>query len=311
MQLLQIIFHQDCDSCSIEGSSFLYDFSKDFILPILLAILAAYAAYYIFIKEGKRDKIKEGQIQIQEESDKLNYLSVMVQDIISTSEQQGEHILAFVEELKTNPLDIPLLTFLSINNLRRITVDLNLEKYLLSYVSHFAEDRPKAIKEFNEVIASIDMLHEIFKSIPEQLIKAVNYDYERRIRIQEIHSKAHNLLGPLTIKLNATDMKVADELGTIGNKYMAGFTSSYDLRYFYNEFFIPFNAFATQYIGKGRPEDIELQELAILTRDGKQNFLHAISENETFRDQFFEDYERVKDAIESLKKSSARLKSNF
>ena len=311
MQLLQIIFHQDCDSCSIEGGSFLYDFIKDFILPVSLAIIAAYAAFYIFIKEGKRDKIKEDQVQAQEELDKLNYLSFMVQDIISTSEQQSEHILAFVEELKTNPLDIPLLTFLSINNLRRITVDLNLEKYLLSYVSHFAEDRPKAIKEFNEIIASIDMLHEIFKSIPEQLIKAVNYDYERKTRIQEIHAKAHNLLGPLTIKLNATDIKVANEFGALGNKYMAGFTSSYDLRYFYNEFFIPFNAFATRYLGKGRPEDPELQELAILTRDGKQNFAHAISENETFRDQFLEDYQRVKDTVESLKLASVRLRPNF
>jgi hypothetical protein len=83
MLLLQIILHQDCESCTTTGNSFIWDLFKDFLFPLFLAGLAAYTAWLIFIRETKWDKLKEQHAETQTQLDRLQYFSNTVSSIIN------------------------------------------------------------------------------------------------------------------------------------------------------------------------------------------------------------------------------------
>ncbi|SDJ48115.1 hypothetical protein SAMN04487898_10345 [Pedobacter sp. ok626] len=288
-----------------------YELAKDIILPLTLAALAAFVAWWIFIIETKRDKKKEIKLERQQERDKLSYFSIMIRTIIDDVEYQNNALKEFSDQISIDPLQIPMMTYLSLNNLRRITFDLDLEKYLLAYVSYFDRDRQQAVREFNTMSGSLDVLFEIFKSLPEQLEKSHGYDHSRKEKFQEIQTTAHNLLGPLTIRLQTTAPAVANELGAIGLKFFSAAASPYDLKLYYDLFFVPFNKFATKYVGRGMAEDALIAELATLTRDGKQVYLQIIQENKAIAQNFLDQVNTITDAIADLKEASSRLNENF
>ena len=84
------------------------------------------------------------------------------------------------------------MTFIPLNDLKRASNTLNLEDYLLAYVDKYSSDRKKSIKEFKEIIASIDYLLEIFAQIPQQLQKAQTYDFEKKLKFK-VYFKTHTI----------------------------------------------------------------------------------------------------------------------
>lgn len=312
MKLTQIILHQTCEGCATEGNTFLYDFSKDFLLPVFLALLASYVAYWVFVKETKRDKQKGEDAEIQQQKDNLQFFSNIIASGIRTSEQQNEYLKEFVTLLDSDRVNFHLLTFMSLNDLRRVTDDLDLEKYLLAYVNYYNEDRKASIKEFNEIITTVDFLHEIFKQIPSQLQKAQEFDTERKLKFQRQFEAALNLIAKIVVDLQSSDIDTSDEMAKLGDAFQAAHPgNNYDLDFYYTHFFVPFSDFAVSYILSGKPDNLDIKELAILTRNGKQSYLHIVSENQTLGEDFKAQNELIASAIIELKKHAKRLIENF
>ena len=308
----QIIFHQTCESCTIGENSFFYNLSKDFLLPVLLALLASYMVYWVFVKETKRDKQKEEDVEIQQQKDNLQFFSNIIASSTRTSEQQNEYLKEFVTLLDSDHVNFHLLTFISLNDLRRVTEDLNLEKYLLAYVNYYNGDRKASIKEFNEIITSVDFLHEILKQIPLQLQKAQEFDTERKLKFQRQFEAAFNLTAKIVVDLQSSDVETSEEMSKLGDAFQTSHPgNNYDLEFYYTHFFVPFNDFAISYILSGKPDNLDIKELGILTRDGKQSYLHILSENQTLAKDFKEQNELITSAIIELKKHAKRLTENF
>ena len=162
-------------SCTIERALTAYDAWKDFILPILIALFAAYMVYWAFVKETQRDKEKEQEAEIQLRRDKLTYFANLVKNIISFSEQMNDLILKFVEEQQKDPVGVKTLFLFSLNEYRRITTDLQLESYMLAYVNHYKGDRKVVIREFNNIVVRIDMLYGNYRKM-EPHLEAVRED---------------------------------------------------------------------------------------------------------------------------------------
>ncbi|WP_316758585.1 hypothetical protein [Pedobacter aquatilis] len=146
-----------------------YEIGKDFILPIVIAGAAAYMVYWGFVKETKRDKKKELDAEKQRQQDKLYYFSNCVKSIHAISRDQNSAYLKFAETKAENAGAIQQITFLSLNELRRLTFDLPLEEYMLAYANNYGTNRKEAIREFNQIIIRIDMLYDAFTNIKKAL----------------------------------------------------------------------------------------------------------------------------------------------
>jgi len=312
MNIADIILHQTCESCVTNENSFLYDLFKDFILPIGLALLASYMVFWIFVKETNRDKQKEKSVEFQQQKDNLQFFSNIVNSVIKTSEQQNSYILEFVDLYVTDQVTFHLLTFIPLNDMRRVTEDLDLEKYLLAYVNFFAEDRRASINEFNEIIITIDFLHAILKAMLLQLQKAQDFDAERKANLQSQYEAAHSLTAKLLLKFRESDEEIFDEMVRLGDDLQSAYPgNNYDLDYYYSKFFVPFNDFAVSYIQSSKQVDLDVNELAMTTRNGKQYYLQIKSENESLAEDLKGQHASIKKAIEELKSHTARLNENF
>ncbi|MEO7044214.1 MAG: hypothetical protein ABI091_02830 [Ferruginibacter sp.] len=83
------------------------------------------------------------------------------------------------------------------------------------------------------------------------------------------------------------------------------------LQYYNDSFFLPFNNFFTQHLTNGGHPSPEILELAILTRDGMQQFNHIILHNNSLRSDLTEDFKNIYKTTLQLKIDSRRLISNF
>ncbi|RZJ23660.1 MAG: hypothetical protein EON51_01930 [Acinetobacter sp.] len=309
--MLQIILHQDCESCTTSENSFIWDFSKDFLFPLFLAGLAAYTAWFIFIRETKRDKLKEQHAETQTQLDRLQYFSNTVSSIISIVGQQKTFIDQFIEEIDKNELEFHLLTFIPIHDLRRVTKDMDIEKYLLAYVSHYPENRKLTIKEFNEIIGAIDYFYELLGSLHGQMEKAQQFDFERKKKYQDQHTNAHSLYGKIMMDKDI-DKKLVTDLEAIGTNFFENFPNNYyDLQYFNDKYFEPFNGYLTDYLARTGNNNPMVLEFAAYTRDAKQTFQQIKNGNRELMADFNETSQAINSELVNLKMHSERLRAQF
>lgn len=310
MSLLQIIFLQT-SSCAITQFLTSYDVWKDFIVPIGIAVFAGIMAYLIFVKETRRDKEKEQQAEKQLQQDKLTYFSNLVKNVISISEQQNASVLAFVKEQRKDPCGVKQLLLFSMNELRRVTADLQLESYMLAYVNYYNTNRQLAIKEFNNIIIRIDMLHGTFKAIEPHLQLVQEDERNAKLKFSNYNSGTSGLVAALSLRLSNSAPKLAEEMDRITAAFYRAEIKNRDMQFCYNDFLNPLNSFAAKYVTANLPEAPHIQELALLTRDGKAVYEQLISHNQGLADEFQDHYERLKPEIEKLKEHAKRLLEDF
>lgn len=310
--LLQIIFHQTVDTVNSDGSSFWWSLFKDFVLPITLGGLAAYMAYFIFVKETKIEKAKERAKKDEERTDKLNYLSALVESALRTSSQQKNNLKNQIKTIRQNNIEFHLMTQVPLYDLKRITEVLNLEEYLLAYTNHYSQDRASSVQEFKNIIASIDYLYDVFQNIIFQLKSSQTYDYQRKKKLQEIFENGWNLSGKLMLHFQQYDPQSYAEFIQLYQNFMQNHQGhNYDLQFYNDFFFEPFNEFSTNYLSVGRRVIPEVLELGIYTRDGKQSFSQIKSENDIVKNDLINDFKIVYRSLLELRADSKRLLQDF
>lgn len=230
--LLQIIFSQHNDNNISIGHPFLWDLFKDFVLPISLALFAAGMAYFIFITETKEDKKKEGNKIRQERSDKLMFFSTMVFRSLKTAQDQKDNLKDYIRKIKANDIEFHLMSFVPLNDLKRITEELNLEEYLLAYANYYNKNRKDSIKEFMRIIECIGYLYAVFNEMLKQLEKGQMYDYERKKQFQNLFEKGYNMIGSLLMASKTTDPKLCSNIEIILSDFSANHSgSNYDITF--------------------------------------------------------------------------------
>jgi hypothetical protein len=309
---LQIVFHQDVETLTTNGNGFWWDFCKDFCMPLLLGASAAYMAYYIFIRETKRDKANEQVRKQQDQNDKLTFFSVLFDSALKASIQQKNNIKEQIRNIKKNDVDFHLMTQIPLYDLKRISEELNLEDYLLSYTNHYKNDRVASVKEFKNMVAAIDYLYDVFKQIMDQLQRAQMYDHQRKTRYQELFASAYNILGKLMIAFSRHDPQShaqCTQLLTVFANNHPG--NNFDIIFYQNFFFIPFNNFCTNYLEQGGRVTQDILDLAVFTRDGLQTFDEIKSQNNNIKNDLIGDFKNIYRTLMELRKQSKKLISDF
>lgn len=295
---------------NIVSRIFSYDVGKDFILPMIIAALAAYMVYWAFVKETKRDKKKELEAEKQRQQDKLYYFSNCVKSIHAISRDQNEANLLFAEAQAENPGEIQQISFLSLNELRRMTSELPLEEYMLAYANNYGTNRKEAIREFNQIIIRIDMLNDAFRNTKQHYKMTQKLEQASKLKFMAHFHSAHTLVAMLSDNFRRSSPALVHEIDQIARAFqLEGLNRN--IEFCYHHFFIPFNQFAVNYLMAGLSETRQLQQLALETRDGKATFEQIIRENLGLAGDFKKKYEILKPAIEDLEKYAKRLLEDF
>ncbi|MDP3393082.1 hypothetical protein [Sediminibacterium sp.] len=293
-------------------NGFWWDLAKDFLLPLVLGVFAGYMAYYIFVKETKRDRVNDEAKKAEERSDKLKYFSALVESALRTSIQQKNNLKNQIKAIRQNNVEFQLMTQVPLYDLKRISEELNLEDYLLAYTNIYSQDRTASVKEFKNTIAAIDYLYDVFQHIIIQLKDSQMYDYQRKKKLQEIYENGWNLSGRLMLYFQRNDPQSYSEFLQLYQNFMQNHQGdNYDLQFYNDFFFVPFNDFCTTYMADNRRIIPEILELGIFTRDGKQSFNQVKSENDIVKNDLIGDFKIIYSSLMELRDNSERLLADF
>ncbi len=292
--------------------SHFYDIIKDFLVPATLAITAACVAYFIFVKETRRDRHNDEEKKKQERLYTLTYFSFLAKSIVKTAEQQNNYLNELIGKIENDDVEFHLLTYLPLDDLRRINQVVNLDEYLLAYTDYYKEiDRNTLVKEFKEIISCVDFFYFIFTEMRNVQQRALLNDEANKRRYQDLFYKGYNILADVEYALRS-ETTFHSAFLQITNTISANHKgNNYDLIFYQKYFFEPINELCVNYLDSGLPEIRVVADLAVITRDGKQAYLHIKSENQHMKAIVEADYKVISDAIVDLKLASERLCNNF
>lgn len=293
---------------------FVWNLLKDFALPIALAGVAAYAAYYIFIKETSRDKQKEENRLNSERNDKLLYFSALVSNCLKVSIEQEANLRQHIRAIEVNDVDFHLQSFVPLTDFIRVSNSLNLESYLLAYVNNYQEDRKEAIKEFKGIVTSIDFLLTILQQQLDQLQKAQTYDYERKLKFQSIFSDSYRIIAIILHNIPAEPPPVYEQINVIIENYRTS-PQPNTLQHSYDTFIFPIYSLCAQYVQENFQSTNwlyqQILELSFQSKSAIDLFALIKAHNQDFRRDLNGDLEKISKAIIDLQNSSNRILANF
>lgn len=309
MELLQIILHQDCNGCTTGGNSFWWDVSKDFILPVCLGITAAVVAWVIFVGETKRDRKKEQNAELQSQINNLHFFLNVSEKILKMARQQVVYMNDLVKKVKETPRNTPLLTFLPLHDVRRLSHETALEKYMHAYIAQFNEKREILIIEFNNIVSSVDYFLDVFTMLRGEMERSVKADFERKNQLKKIFDLANEAFG-LILEDKSFDGKIKNDLLAIGDHFYRGLLkNNLDAIYYHNNYFTPFFNY---FIGL-KPEKMNklLLDFGAHLRDGLSQYGLIVDANLQMAEEIVSQIKGIEKVISLLDKSLDRIRQKM
>ena len=166
-------------------SSFLSDFFIN-VIGALIGTLTAVAIFYFTIVHDRNKERKKEKKQID---NKLHYFASIVNSISEVTERQSGHIRIFIEAQRADTLNIPLLTMLPTNDLKRFSEMQNHEDYYHAYLTQFGYTT-NVVESYRKYYSIIDYLKAAMEQVQDVLNKSMQFDYERKLQYRNIVEKA-------------------------------------------------------------------------------------------------------------------------
>lgn len=299
---LQIVF-QSGDFYN-EGNSFWTDFS----INAFGALIGTLTALVIFLLTVKYDRKKEKEKEDKTISQRLHYFSSMVDSINDTVEKQSNHLKDFFEKQRKDTLNIPLITLLPDNDLKRFSELQNHEDYYHAYLSKFGYDA-EVVKEYRNFYSLIDFLKTQNDQFQDMLMKSMQFDYERKVKYKNIVEKA---MDETALIFNAA--KQEDRISdfeaflnqTLLNFYKGDVNFS-DLNYFQNQFVDPIKI---EIVNNYRQNDVAIQ-LAGELKKATYIFNEIKLSNAEIANDFETIHKNYDEACNKLNKLTLKLRDKF
>jgi hypothetical protein len=235
--MLNIIF-QFGDFLSEGGES--NSWWLDLLNSVIGAAIGSGATIWALYRTFKQDKKKEEVKRIQFQKEKLKYFQSLLRTITSGLKLQIEHFKSYAIKIKNNPVDLPLLTYVPLNELDRIVNKLNQEDYYHSFLGEFG-DNQIVVDEFRDIISTLNYFDGNLLIIKDSLKKSFDFDYERKISLKNIIDKSMDDAAALLI--NNDIIQSHNALWNFINTQMIEFhektTDKADLKFYYENFVEP------------------------------------------------------------------------
>jgi len=299
---LQIVF-QSGDFYN-EGNSFW----TDFFINVLGALIGTLTALVIFLLTVKHDRGKEKEKEDKTISQRLHYFSSMIDSINETVRKQSNHLKIFYETQRKDTLNIPLVTLLPDNDLKRFSELQNHEDYYHAYLSKFSYDS-EIVKEYRNYYSLIDFLKTQNNQFQDMLMKSMQFDYERKVRYKNIVEKAMDDTALLFNSAKQEERITNFELflnQTLLNFYQGDVDFS-DLNHFQSKFVDPIKI---EIVTKYTDNDIAIQ-LAGELKKATYIFTEIKLSNEEIANDFEKIYKNYNDSCNKLNELTLKLRGKF
>lgn len=134
-----------------------------FLLTLLGSFLGFMTALYFDRKARRRTKEKEQQKQETDYADRLNYLKILLKEVVKDVEQQDKVNEEFWKSIENDPYELQYLKVLSSNDTKRI-LNLNLQNTFLAF-RHFFEKDENWLDDLRKMNSSVDFIDSYFPEI--------------------------------------------------------------------------------------------------------------------------------------------------
>lgn len=303
MLMFDIVLYRYCEYCTTSTS-----FSSGIINIIGIGI-----PLLVFFITVRRDKRKEHKKKRQIQNDKLYYLASLVESSIKIAKQQNQYVAESVEKNKTSPLEFHALSILSFKDLERVVNKLNLEEYLLAYVSCFGKDTD-SIKSFRNIVSQIDFLLSTFDNIIDSHAQHQKYDYERKKKLARLWQDSNSRIDSILDFSKELDSGFSKKFLELYGGFLKENENPYDLKYYHDKLIKPLHKLLVEHRTASDFDDSISQEYLILHNKVKMwlsTYLLIVNERNRFVTDLGHDNTRVANGIEKLKKNSINLLEKF
>jgi len=190
-----------------EGNSFLSDFLIN-AFGALIGTLTALTIFWLTIKHDRKNK-KANEVKVI--SQRLHYFSSIVNNITDIVTKQNVFLKDFFEKQRKDTLNIPLITLLPDNDLRRFSELQNHEDYYHAYLSKFSYSS-ETVEEYRCFYSYIDFLKAQIDQLRDRLMKSIQYDHDRKVKYKILVEKAMDdtarIVGTATISNRITEFEM-------------------------------------------------------------------------------------------------------
>ncbi len=271
------------------------------------SFLAIFFSYLIYVGSIRKDEQAQKKSHQQQTKDVLIYFQSLVKNVISTLKIQIAKLEEYIAQTNSDSLNIGPLTYLPLFQLTRIAEGDSIDRILAAYIERFPGE--ESVKEFSEIVAIVEYFYGQLLQLPEEIKRALNYDFESKTKYQTLFQQCYGLLGRYMLDKDPTHPTPGSAtLALVMQDFKDNYTDNYDLAHFYKYFFIPVNRALYQLLN-GIEDDPIFVELIHLTRDGRQLFEYIQNQNLEFAKSLEILLPKMKTELELLQSKSEKILS--
>lgn len=261
----------------------------------LLAISVTYLVYKLSNFDHRKEMNELRQV---EQDEVLEYFSELLAQVLRSANQQNEHVEKFKDAINNNPIYVPLLSFISLFDFKRLAESQALDKMFFAYTKKFkAED---VVKKFRQIISAVEYLYTQFLGLPDHARLGSTFDHERKEQFRYLHREAYSILGQYLSTVNFNNPSAIDSsFMKVIDDFYANFNDASDIKFYNDHFFVPLNKLCVAILANGN-RTATIMQLAELTRDGIGLYDSIIKHNHVLASEFQEIQTATKSVIEKL-----------
>lgn len=204
---------------------------------ILGAGIGSGVTVWVLYKTFKYDKRKEEEKRIQFQQEKIRYLQSLLRIILENLKVQIENYKTFALNIKSNPLELPLLSEVTLNELKRIVHQIDQEDYYHSYLGEFGDSK-EIVDEFRNIISILNYFDGNIDNYKSSLEKSFHFDHERKLELKRIVENAMDKTAGHLIdnKLLQNETEFLEFLNNLMLEFHSSATSQSDLKFYFENF---------------------------------------------------------------------------
>jgi len=192
-------------------------------------------------------------------------------------------------------------------DIKRIVEVLNLEDYFLSYTLKYGTSLSN-VREYKNIISSLDFLYATFNSIVSQLEKGKIHDHERKVKFNEDYQEAYEVFGRVLFWLDRHQIPLRQPVMDAYLHFVENLVNPYDIQYYFGTFIVPLHEIFAQYVSDPQNHMTEdIMSFAGKIKNLRQLFEYKKANNVVFANDLLVQVNPIIRQIKELEKNSFRL----
>ncbi|MFM9952189.1 MAG: hypothetical protein ACKV1O_29935 [Saprospiraceae bacterium] len=185
------------------------EFWSNLFVEVMGAFVGAGAAILIFYNQIKHDRKKEAGKKIEEQKENNFYLNSLIQSTLNRVTKQREAIKKFYEEIESNPIEIPIISLIPMQDLKRLAKVVDNEIYYYSFLEEFGKTKEIADK-YRKITVSVDYLNAAVVQMEDILWKDRQFDRDRKLKYKELFENGMDATVEIAKQFEQTNPRFSD-----------------------------------------------------------------------------------------------------